>query len=102
MCKARMTLHMALRKNVGLMKYYPKAFNSNFCKKKGTRPSVNSAIFHYHFKELVSQTFPPLENNFRPKGQSVFDEIDCNVTESEISDAIKKFKKRKVTWTRFN
>ena len=78
-----------------LLKYNPKAFYSNIRKKKGPRPSVNPTIFVDHFKELVSQTIPPFESNCTGEGQTVFDELDCDITESEIFDAIKKLKREK-------
>jgi hypothetical protein len=91
--------HQYLRKEGDLLeclqKHDPKIFFKCFRKRKLKNILLDLKSFHYHFKDLGNSTPTVNTDSFTMEdtGTTVFDELDKEITEKEIDEAIKCLKR---------
>lgn len=78
-----------------LRKDNPKIFHKHFRKRKPKHTSIELDLFRKHFEDL--STFPTNMDSDPPvdTGTTVFEELDIEISEKEISDAIDNLKRDK-------
>jgi hypothetical protein len=67
-----------------------------YCNKNQPK-NVNPDVFHKHFKEAASDSNAVTKTNplHATDNSCSFDEFDCEITETEITEAVKRLKKEK-------